>query len=111
MAKQKNVKEIKEKHKAENEIAEESEFSPEVERIYKIILRVMSWIVGSAIFLVIILFYFNSPTIDSISQVIFYIGIVTLLVFIVIELIGNNVKNMLSRIIDTNADAKSTPHR
>jgi len=101
----------KEQQKNSNKKMESSddiEFSPQVERVYKIGLRLMSWIVGSAIFFVIILFYFNSPFIDSLSQIIFYIGIVTLIVFLVIELIGTNVKNMLSKIIDKNTNAKSS---
>ncbi|MEJ2542901.1 MAG: hypothetical protein P8Y99_02430 [Calditrichaceae bacterium] len=89
----------------------ETEFSPKVEYVYKIALRVMSWIVGSAIFLVIILFYFNSPVIDAISQVIFYIGIITLLLFLIIEIIGDNVKTMLSRIIDKSNDGKNLTNR
>lgn len=108
MAKQKNIKELKNKSKEKRDENPESEYSQKVERIYKIALRIMSWTVGSAIFLVIVLFYFNSPTIDSISQVIFYIGIITLIIFIIIELIGSNVKNALSKIIDKNEDAKDT---
>ena len=101
------AKEQQKNSKKNIESSSEIEFSPQVEHIYKIALRVMSWIVGSAIFLVIIFFYFNSPVIDMLSQVIFYIGIITLIIFLVIELIGNNVKNMLSRIIDKNNDGKS----
>ena len=96
--------------KKESDGSNESEFSPQVEHVYKIGLRVMSWIVGSAIFLVIILFYFNSPVVDMFSQIIFYIGIITLILFLGIELVGNNVKSMLSRIIDHNSDGKSTSH-
>ncbi len=107
MAKHKTANEQRKNSKKNLEPPSEIAFSPQVERIYKIALRVMSWTVGSAIFLVIILFYFNSPVIDIISQVIFYIGIITLIIFLVIELIGNNVKNMLSKIIDKNADGKS----
>ena len=99
---------FKEQQKLKQNSADEMEFSIQVEHIYKIALRVMSWVVGVAIFLVIILFYFNSPTIDAISQVIFYIGIITLIVFLVIELVGNNVKNMINKIIDKKTDAKST---
>ena len=104
------VKEQKKNGKRESVASNEIEFSPEVEHIYKIVLRIMSWVVGSTIFLVIILFYFNSPVIDIFSQIIFYIGIITLLLFLVIELIGNNVKTMLSRIIDKNNDGKSITH-
>jgi hypothetical protein len=107
MTKQKLTKEEQKLANKNLKSSNDLEFSPKVERIYKIALRVMSWVVGSAIFLVIILFYFNSPTIDIISQIIFYIGIVTLIVFLVIELIGANVKSILSKIIDKKTDAKS----
>jgi ABC-type polysaccharide/polyol phosphate export permease len=107
MANHKITKEQKKNIKKNLERPNEIEFSPQVEHTYKIALRIMSWTVGSAIFLVIILFYFNSPVIDIISQVIFYIGIITLIIFLIIELIGDNVKNMLSKIIDKNTDGKS----
>lgn len=111
MANKKQNKELQKKSKKKSEETELNEYSPRVERIYKIILRTMSWIVGSAIFLVIVLFYFESPVIDSISQVIFYIGFITLILFLIIELVGNNVKNLLSKIIDNNTDAESTINR
>lgn len=98
---------LKEQKKIKQKSLDEVEYSAKVERIYKISLRIMSWIVGIAIFLVIILFYFNSPAIDVLSQVIFYIGIITLIVFLVIELVGNNVKNMISKIVDKVENAKS----
>lgn len=91
---------------AQREFSEES-FSPEVEKRYKLILRIMSWIVGSSIVSVIFLFYFNSPAIDKLSQVIFYIGILTLVLFIVIEIVGSQLKRFISKMIKEQPDAKS----
>lgn len=107
MSQQKQDKKQQQKNQSTADNKGNPEFSEKVERIYKIMMRLMSWIVGSAIFLVIVLFYFNSPVVDTISQVIFYIGIVTLILFLVIELIGDNIKNYLSRITDKNENAKS----
>lgn|GEM_PF-1925034 len=86
-------------------------FSPQVNKIYKIVLRTMSWIVGLAILMVIVFFYFNSPLIDRISQVVFYIGIVTLILFIIIELVSIKFKIFLSKILNGNHDAKNIDHR
>ena len=86
-------------NKKENKEKEQVTFSPKVEKIYKLILRAMSWIVGVALILVIALFYFDSPAVDQLSQFIFYIGIVTLVIFIVIELVGYKFKLTLSKLI------------
>lgn len=94
-----------------NQSAEERQFSPQVDNIYKIILRTMSWIVGLSILLVIGLFYFNSPMIDSISQVVFYMGIITLLLFIIIELVSIKFKILLSKILNDSHDSQNIDHR
>jgi uncharacterized protein YqhQ len=96
------------KHKIRNEINKQAEkkevkkeeFSPEVEKVYKIILKVMSWVVGVCFLLIIILPQFNSPLLDKITKILFYIGIINLLIFIVIEFIRDSLKKMLSRIIN-----------
>lgn len=90
--------------------SKESVFSPRVERVYKLALRSMSWIVGTAIIMVIGLFYFDSPTIDKISQIIFYIGIITLILFIIVELASFKFKLVISKLISESSDAKNTNH-
>jgi len=86
-------------NKMKNQTETESIFSPKVESVFKLILKVMSWVVGLAFVLVIILPEFNSPSLDGITQILFYIGIINLLVFIVIEFVKDSVKQVLSRII------------
>jgi hypothetical protein len=80
--------------------ANEEVFSPKVEKLYKIILRIMSWTVGTSLILVIVLFYFNSPVVDQFSQIIFYIGILTLIVFGIIELVSIHVKRILAKYVN-----------
>lgn len=98
-------KEIKKKNivqagnKAEALSSEEKAYSPHVEKIFKIILRSMSWIVGVAFVLVILLPQFNSEFLDNLTQIIFYIAIINLLVFIIIEFISDSVKQMMSRLL------------
>ena len=88
----------KSKKKPEEEQTEPL-FDERVEKVYKRILRTMSWVVGVCFVAIIILPQFNSSTLDSFTQVLYYIGIVTLLVFIVIEFIGDSIKRMINSII------------
>lgn len=99
------------KSKITDQNANDIEFSPQVQKIYKIILRTMSWVVGLSILLVIGLFYFNSPLIDRISQIIFYTGFITLLMFIIIELVSIKVKILLSKLINGRQDAQNIDRR
>ena len=77
--------------------ATESKFSDTVEKKYKILLRVMSWIVGISIATILILPEFNSALLDRITKVIFIIGFIDLLFFLVIEFISDNIKNIIQR--------------
>lgn len=83
-----------------NSSPEEVEFSPRVEKIYKRILRIMSWIVGIAFVVVLILPEFNSLLLDRITKFIFLIGLSTLLVFIIIEFIKNPIKTVISSLVN-----------
>lgn len=77
----------------------EPEFRPEVEKTFKQIKRVMSWIVGIAFASVLILPQFNDPILDKFTKVLFLAGFIDLLIFIVIEFIGNEVKTILDKLI------------
>ncbi len=77
----------------------EPEYSPGVLRIYKIILRAMSWIVGVTFASVLILPEFNSPFLDKITKVLFLIGFIDLIIFIIIEFISDTVKSLLARVV------------
>ncbi len=78
---------------------EEPEYPEKVEKLFKLILRVLSWTVGIAFVLIIILPEFNSPVLDKITRVIYLIGISSLLIFIVIEFFASNVKNLINRFV------------
>lgn len=75
------------------------EFRPEVESAFKKIKQVMSWIVGIAAVAILVLPQFNEPVLDQVTKVLFLAGFIDLLIFIVIEFIGNEVKTMLDKLI------------
>ncbi len=78
---------------------EEVQYPEKVEKLFKLILRILSWTVGTAFVLIVILPEFNSPTLDKITRVIYLIGISCLLIFVIIEFFAASVKNLLSRIV------------
>ncbi|RLD15801.1 hypothetical protein DRI50_03420 [candidate division KSB1 bacterium] len=99
MAKHK-VSEKKKAHAADKKHAEdENQYPEKVEKLYKRIMRILSWTVGVAFVLIIVLPEFNSSVLDQITRVIYLIGISSLLVFIIIEFFSSNMKNLLRRII------------
>ncbi len=59
----------------------------------------MSWIVGICFTLIITLPNFEFGLLDITIKIIFYIGVLTLLIFIVIELFGDQIKTQLSKTI------------
>ncbi len=79
-------------------VEEESKYPEIVEQKYKLILRIMSWLVGIAIAAILILPEFNSPLLDQITKVIFIIGFIDLLFFLIIEFISDTIKNILLRL-------------
>ncbi len=83
----------------QNDTTENKEKIEEVERIYKYITRVMSWTVGISAILIILLPEFNSLLLDRITQILYYIFITTLLVFILFEFIGSYVKKLIRSLI------------
>jgi len=84
----------------EENTPEKKEFSEKTEKVFKSILRSMSWIVGVCFVLIIILPQFNDNTLDQITQILYYIGIINLLLFTVIELVADNFKSLLRIIIE-----------
>ena len=98
MAKHKGS-EKKKAYLEKNQKQEEVQYPEKVEKIFKLILRILSWTVGTAFVLIVILPEFNSPTLDKITRVIYLIGISCLLIFVIIEFFAASVKNLLSRIV------------
>ena len=90
----------KSKKKAVNRVPPKSEteqIAPEVEELFKRILKIMSWVVGICFTLIITLPNFEFALLDITIKIIFYIGVLTLLLFIVIELFGDTIKLQLSK--------------
>lgn len=98
--KKKRIEEQQQTAKQNRPTEEQSEFSPKVERVYKLILRVMSWTVGIAFVAILILPEFNKAFLDQIAKQLFRIGFFTLVIFILIEFVGDSVKKLLSKVID-----------
>lgn len=76
---------------------EQPEITEDTEKLYKRILRVMSWIVGVCFFLIIILPLFENVTLDRITKVLYYIGILNLLAFTVFEFTAGSFKRFLQK--------------
>ena len=72
-------------------------FSEEVETKFKQILRIMSWIVGISFTLIIILPNFNFFMVDWIVKFVFYLGVLNLLLFAVLEMFSTSIKRQLSK--------------
>ncbi len=70
-------------------------YSPETEKIYKRLLRIMSWIVGVSFALVIILPVLENVALDPITTVIYRVGAVTLIAFTIIEFVSDSVKKFI----------------
>ncbi|WP_456443849.1 hypothetical protein [Caldithrix abyssi] len=92
------VKEKAKKHDKKVE-AEEAQFPEKVEKIFKYILKGLSWTVGIAFVMVIILPEFNTPFLDKVTRVFYLTGITCLLVFLIIEFFAANIKGLISRLI------------
>ena len=82
-----------------DQTAGDDQILPEVEMLFKRMLRIMSWVVGICFTLIITLPNFKFALLDISIKIIFYIGVFTLLLFIVIEFFGDNVKKQLSKTL------------
>ncbi|MBD3223958.1 MAG: hypothetical protein GF313_04475 [Caldithrix sp.] len=96
---QKNIKDKKKQTQDKETNNELSTVEIKTNRAYKKMLKTMSWTVGIAFVLVILLPEFNKDILDSITRYIFLVGIVTLLVFIIIEFIGDSIKKLIRILI------------
>ena len=93
------------KSKRRNDIAskpvenEEKLFPQIIEDRFKHILRIMSWIVGICFTLIIILPNFDFYLVDAIVKFVFFLGVFNLLLFAVLEMFGNSIKQFMSKNI------------
>ena len=81
----------------EERIDKNQEFSPQVEEKFKMILRIMSWVVGICFTLIIILPNFDFYLVDAIVKFVFYLGVLNLILFAIFEMFGNAIKNYLAK--------------
>ena len=92
------------KSKRQNMVVQEQkneadlQFPENVEWKFKQILRVMSWIVGVCFTLIIILPNFNFFMVDFVVKFIFYLGVLNLLLFAVLEMFSTSVKRQISKL-------------
>jgi len=78
----------------------EPAFSDKTEALYKRILRTMTWVVGICFLLIIVLPLFDSVALDRFTRILFFIGIINLLVFTLLEFIGDSIKRTLQKYTD-----------
>ncbi|MCD6375687.1 MAG: hypothetical protein J7L94_09185 [Caldisericaceae bacterium] len=95
----------KTKKKAKKEEIAEAQFPEKVEKLYKYILKSLSWTVGIAFVMVILLPEFNSPFLDNVTRIFYLTGISCLLLFLVIEFFAIEIKKLINRLIDGRAKA------
>ncbi len=79
---------------------EKKVYSEKTERIFKIMLRTMSWTVGIAFASILVLPYLNNPVVDIINRYIFNTGLLVLIVFTVIEFVADSVKSRIENKIN-----------
>ena len=84
---------------SEEKIDKDQEFSPQTEEKFKLILRIMSWIVGICFTLIIILPNFDFYLVDAIVKFVFFLGVLNLILFAIFELFSNSIKNFLGKYI------------
>jgi len=70
---------------------------PEIEKKYKKMVSIMSWVLGISFFLVIMLPNFIPPALDIIVKILFFIGFITLLGFAFLEMFGKKLKLYFSQ--------------
>lgn len=85
------------KNSAENNTDKSYEFSDAVEEKFKLILRIMSWIVGVCFVMIIILPNFDFSLVDVLVKFIFFLGVFNLFMFAILEMFGVNVKKFISK--------------
>jgi len=71
--------------------------NPNIEYKFKLLLKIMSWIVGVSFVLIIILPLFDSSFVDRLVKILYFIGLINLLLFAVLEFFGQNIKKLLSK--------------
>jgi len=105
----KNKKEQRDKKETSLPAGSENKFSEQTEKIYKLLLKVMSWVVGISFALVIILPIFEDISLDPITTVVYRIGAVTLIAFTIIEFVSDHIKNLIENRTHGYKDSGNLP--
>ena len=82
-----------------NKVDVSEEISPIVEEKFKKLLKIMSWTVGICFLIIIVLPNFDFFLLDITIKIVYFLGVLNLLLFIFLELFGTNVKRFLSKRI------------
>lgn len=70
---------------------------PEIEYKFKIFLKIMSWVVGVCFILIIILPLFDFYLVDILVKSLYFIGLINLILFAILEFFAQNIKTFLSK--------------
>lgn len=79
--------------------SEQPEINENTEKIYKLSLKIMTWIAGICFLLIIIFHLFNNTTLDVISKFLYYFIVIILLSFTIIEFKADKVKQKIQKYI------------
>lgn len=71
--------------------------NPDIAKKFKMLLKIMSWVVGICFGLIILLPLIESHFIDVLVKILFFIGLINLLLFAVLEFFGDNIKLFFSK--------------
>ena len=77
--------------------ADSKKIHPEIEHKFKNILKIMSWVVGVCFILLIILPLFNFYLVDILVKLLYFIGLINLILFAILEFFAQNIKTLLSK--------------
>jgi hypothetical protein len=70
---------------------------PEIDLKFKILLKIMSWVVGVSFVSIIILPLFDFYLVDVIVKFLYFIGLINLILFAILEFFAQNIKIFLSK--------------
>ena len=70
---------------------------PDIELKFKKFLKIMSWVVGVCFILIIILPLFDYYLVDILVKSLYFIGLINLILFAILEFFAQNIKTFLSK--------------
>ena len=81
--------------KSENDLS--TNIHPVIDHKFKILLKIMSWVVGISFISIIILPLFEFYLVDIIVKFLYFIGLINLILFAILELFAQTIKILLSK--------------